>query len=327
MFKFLKYILLGLGLLFVGALLVLKLLLPHVGPAENLSIELTHDKIQRGAYLANYVCVCTDCHSRRDWSRFSGPIAEGTLGMGGQEFNQTMGFPGIFYSRNITPAGLGKWTDGEILRAIASGVSRDGNPLFPVMPHASYGRMDREDLGAIIAYLRSLDPIDNEVPTSQPDFPMSLMINMIPKAASYSTKPDKRDITAYGGYLFNAAVCAECHTKQERGKPVTGLELAGGFEFPLVGGGIVRSANITPDIETGIGSWSESDFIKKFKSYSDLNYLEKATRPGEFNTWMPWTMYGKMTEFDLKAIYQFLRTQKPIKHEVIKFSNRESLME
>ena len=320
MIKILKLLGLSLCIIIVSTGFYIKFALPNVSPPEDILVDITQEKIARGKYLANYVCVCTDCHSTRDWSRFSGPIEEGTLGMGGQEFDQSMGFPGRFYSKNITPANLNKWTDGEILRAIASGVSRDGKSLFPVMPHGSYGKMDREDLYAIIAYLRSLIPIENEVPPAEPDFPMSILINTIPKSATFTTIPDQHDLIDYGAYLFNAAVCADCHTRQERGKPIKGMELAGGFEFPMAGG-ITRSANITPDIETGIGSWSETDFIEKFKSFNEP-YDPGQVETGEFNTIMPWTMYSKMTEYDLKAIYNYLRTQPPIKNAVVKFSKK-----
>ena len=304
----------------IGLILYLKVMLPKVDPLEDLSIDQTPERITRGSYLANYLCVCTDCHSTRDWSRFSGPLQEGSLGMGGQEFNQDMGFPGKFFSKNITPAKLDHWTDGEIFRAITSGVSKTGKALFPVMPHAHYGKMDREDLYDIIAYLRSLPAIENEVPPAEPDFPMSLLINTIPKPANLSTRPEAKDLIKYGAYLFNAATCGDCHTVKKRGKPVKGMELAGGFEFPMFGGGIVRSANITPDMETGIGTWSESDFITRFKTYADSAYQPPSVAEGDFNTIMPWTMYGQLDRQDLKAIYQYLRTVKPIKNPVVKFS-------
>jgi hypothetical protein len=96
--------------------------------------------------------------------------------------------------------------------------------------------------------------------------------------------------------------------------------LAGGFEFPLVTGGIVRSANITQDQESGIGKWSEDDFVKRFKSYTDSTYVGVKVKKGEFNTVMPWTMYGGMKVQDLKAIYAYLKTIKPIQNNVIKFS-------
>ena len=303
----------------VVLLLYVKFALPNVGELEYLTIKPTASRLERGKYLATNVCVCVDCHSTRNWNEFSGPLVDGTLGKGGEIFDQRFGFPGSFYSKNITPAGIGDWTDAEVLRAIASGVSKKGEALFPVMPHPHFGKMDKEDLISIIVYLRSLKPIQNVVPESKADFPMNLILNTIPKAPAYSNIPSKRDAVAYGGYLFNAASCSECHSKQDKGKPIEGMELAGGFEFPMVTGGIAKSANITQDKETGIGKWTETDFVKRFKSYTDSTYVPNKISKGNFNTVMPWTMYGGMTEDDLKAIYAYLKTIKPIHNSVEKF--------
>lgn len=300
-------------------LLYVKLALPDVGELEYLSVKPTISRLERGKYLANHVCVCVDCHSTRNWKEFSGPLVEGTIGKGGEVFDQRFGFPGSFYSKNITPSGIGDWSDAQILRAITSGVSKNGKALFPVMPHPHFGQMDKEDLVSIIAYLKSLKPIENVVPESEADFPMNFIVNTIPKAPKYAVLPSKSDAVAYGGYLFNAASCSECHSKQDKGKPIEGMELAGGFEFPMVTGGIVRSANITQDKNTGIGKWTEADFVKRFTSYADSSYVSNTITKGSFNTVMPWTMYGGMKEQDLKAIYAYLKTIKPIQNNVVKF--------
>jgi mono/diheme cytochrome c family protein len=242
-----------------------------------------------------------------------------TLGGGGEIFNQDFGFPGVFYSRNITPHALSTWTDGEIVRAITSGVSKDGSPLFPVMPHPNYGKMSQEDIYSIVAYLRTLKPVVKTIPASVPDFPMNIIINTIPKPANFQEIPDKKNLELYGGYIFNAAACNECHTKAEKGEKIAGMELAGGFEFPMPAG-VLRSPNITPDMETGIGSWNETAFVNRFKSYADSSYTPPAVEQGAYNTIMPWMMYSKMTEEDLKALYAYLRTAKPIHNEVVRFT-------
>lgn len=320
-----KKIIKGVALLFVvgivSILLYVKFALPNVGKIEYLSIKPTASRLERGKYLANHVSVCVDCHSTRNWNEFSGPLVEGTIGKGGEIFDQRFGFPGSFYAKNITPSGIGDWTDGEILRAISTGVGRKGNALFPIMPHPHFGKMNKEDLISIIAFLRTLKPIENTVPESEPDFPMNFIINTIPKKAEFSKIPKESDAVAYGGYLFNAASCSECHSKQEKGKPIEGMELAGGFEFPMVTGGIARSANITQDKTTGIGKWTEEYFVKRFKSYTASTYVSNKVAKGNFNTVMPWTMYGGMKEEDLKAIYAYLKTIKPIHNSVEKFTN------
>jgi mono/diheme cytochrome c family protein len=319
--KIIKGILLLLVIVVMTILLYVKLALPNVGKIEYLSIKPTASRLERGKYLATHVCVCVDCHSTRNWNEFSGPLVDGTLGKGGEVFDQRFGFPGSFYAKNITPSGIGDWTDGEVLRAIASGVSRNGAALFPIMPHPHFGQMDKEDLESIIVYLRTLKPIENVVPESKADFPMNFIINTLPKEPRFSNMPNDSDIVAYGGYLFNAASCSECHSKQEKGKPIEGLELAGGFEFPMITGGVVRSANITQDKTTGIGKWTEADFVNRFKSYTDSTYVSNKIPKGFFNTVMPWTMYGGMKEQDLKAIYAYLKTIRPIHNNVEKFTN------
>lgn len=294
--------------------------LPDVGDPEDVHVELSPERIERGRYLANSVASCIDCHSERDWNKFAGPLVEGTSGRGGEEFSQKFGFPGKFYAKNITPYALKDWTDGELLRAITSGVNKQGKALFPVMPHPNYGRLDREDIYSIIAYLRTLDPIEYSVPESEPDFPMNFIINTIPRKAEFSRIPDPDNPVAYGAYLFTAAACNDCHTQQDKGEPVPGMALAGGFEFPMPKGGIVRSANITPDPASGIGNWTEEDFVNRFKTYSDSSYISPDVKQGEFNTVMPWTMFSNMRAEDLKAIYAYLRTVKPVSNKVVKFS-------
>jgi len=303
-----------------GLLIYVKTALPEVGEAPKLKAEGTPANIERGRYLANAVCACMDCHSSRDWTKFSGPLLEGTLGAGGERFDQKVGFPGVFYSKNITPYGLKNWTDGEIFRAVTSGVDAEGKALFPVMPYHAYGNMSVEDISAIIAYLRTLPEIKKEVPASEADFPMNFLLNTIPEKGEHLLKADESDPLKYGQYMTNAAVCLECHTQQEKGKRLEGMDFAGGFQFILPGDDTVRSSNITPDRETGIGAWTEDFFVKRFKMHSDSGYVPPAVQPGQFQTLMPWIVYSRMTEKDLKAIYAYLRTVKPVKNAVRTFS-------
>src|SRR5690606_23576248 len=87
--------------------------LPNVGKPEEMQVEITEAKVERGKYLAYHVMMCADCHSSRDFSKFSGPPHPGTEFVGGDVFDQSTGFPGRFISSNITPFGVGDWTDGE----------------------------------------------------------------------------------------------------------------------------------------------------------------------------------------------------------------------
>lgn len=294
---------------------------PKVSPAPTLTIDPSPDRVARGAYLANHVTVCVDCHSERDFSVFSGPIKPGTVGSGGDRFDQSMGFPGVFFARNITPTGISDYTDGELYRLITTGVTNDGRAMFPLMPYPYYGKMDPQDIYDIIAYVRTLDPIEKEIPDSKADFPVSLILKTIPKDATPQPKPAKTDQVAYGGYLINAAACMECHSPVDaQGTILAGKEYSGGREFAFPDGSVVRSANLTQDEKTGIGSWSEDMFLGRFKQYLDSGYHLPKVQSGEFNTIMPWVMYAGMEEGDLKAIYAYLKTVKPIPNQVEKFS-------
>lgn len=302
----------------------LKFMLPDVGDAPDLKVEITPERVERGKYLANSVTVCMDCHSKRDWSKWAGPLMPGTEGGGGEPFTRNMGFPGDFYSRNITPYGLKEWTDGEVYRAITAGVTKDNQPIFPVMPYHYYGQLDTEDIYSVIAYVRSLPSVSNDVPPHDADFPFSLIMQTIPHKGLPSSKPDPSDSVAYGAYLVKAAGCVECHSKfDDKQQMIAGTEFGGGRQFPMPGGTLVTS-NITPDA-TGIGYWSKEKFISSFKQYQDSAYVSPKLAMTDFNTLMPWMMYSTMTESDLSSIYQYLRTVQPIKNEVIKFTARGSV--
>jgi hypothetical protein len=294
--------------------------LPNIEAAPVLKVELSTERIARGKYLANHVTVCIDCHSTRDWSRFSGPPTVGTYGKGGDVFDQKFGFPGVYYAKNITPEGISRYTDGELFRTITTGVDKEGRALFPVMPFHYYGQMDEEDILSIIAYIRTLPSIKNDVPESKSDFPMNFIINTLPHEANFTKLPSKTDVVKYGEYLTNAAACIDCHTQFEKGSLVAGTEYGGGREFPFPDGSIVRSANISSDENTGIGGWDDETFVSLFKAHSDSSTLATKLQPGEFNSIMPWTMYGGMTEEDLKAIFAYLKTVAPIRNEVVKFT-------
>lgn len=322
----LKKRVLKIGLMLIGLIIALVLIfiiyvqssLPRVSDAPDLEVPMDDESIQRGEYLANHVMICMDCHSKRDWNRYTGPPLSATLGQGGELFDQTMGFPGKYVSSNITPFNLKDWTDGEIYRAITSGVSKDGRALFPIMPYPNYAKMDKEDIYDVIAYVRSLEPIEITNEESYSDFPMNLIIKFIPGDPEHSQKPDKNDQVAYGKYMLNAAGCYNCHTKEDKGEYV-GPDLAGGMEIKFPNGNILRSPNITPH-ESGIGNWSEKKFISRFRSYADSVYQSPEISDDEMQTIMPWTMYADMKDEDLKAIYAYLQTVEPIENEIVKFS-------
>lgn len=292
---------------------------PKVKPAQNIKFEYTKERIERGKYLANHVTVCMDCHSTRDWSRYSGPLTPGTEGKGGERYDKSIGVPGVIYSKNITPAHLGTWTDGEILKAITSGVNKDGKVLFPLMPYTNFSQLSQEDLYSIISYIRTLKPIKNDIPESSIDFPLSLIIKTIPSDYTPKSAPDRSNPKEYGKYLVTIAGCNDCHTQAVKGEPVKGMMLAGGTEMKLPWG-LIRSANITPDKETGIGNWTKDDFLNRFKSYRSQDPYVKVNMKSDFNTVMPWQFFAGMTDEDLGAIYEYLHSVKPVYNPVNRFT-------
>lgn len=319
--KYLKYplyIVMALLVILVISLGYISYALPNVGHAPELKVESTPEKVEHGKYLAYHVMMCADCHSVRDFSLFSGPPKPGTEFAGGEVFDRSMGFPGRFISPNITPAGIGDWTDGELFRLITTGVTRDGNPIFPVMPYHNFGKMDPEDIESVIAFLRTLEPIETHHPKSEVDFPFNFILRTMPKEASLREKPSPADIQAHGEYMFTAAACGECHTKFEKGSFVGPLG-GGGRVFNFPDGSIVRTPNLTPH-ETGITRFSKEEFIQRFKMYADSSYVLPAVQPGEFQTMMPWVMYSDLAEEDLAAIYEYLLTLEPYDNPVEIFS-------
>lgn len=293
---------------------------PAVPPPEDVRIQATPERLARGEYLVENVVGCVVCHADRDWTKFSAPVIAGTKGKGGQRF----GFgaePFVLHAKNITPGGVGEWTDGELLRAITAGVSRDGTPLFPLMPYPRYGRMSRDDVEAIIVYLRTLPSVPAQpLPPRSLSFPLPLIVRTMPTAASHQPRPEPSDRVAYGRYLTNAAVCSDCHTPiDDQGTPLPGRDFSGGTPFMPNGVGLVHSANITPDAATGIGTWTEEQFLDKFRAFREqpVRTLEGTERLQ--NTEMPWTYYAGMHDDDLRAIYAYLRSLTPVVNRVEKF--------
>jgi mono/diheme cytochrome c family protein len=297
-----------------GALAWVAFAFPRVAAAPSTAIDATPESLARGAYLFNHVCGCVDCHSRRDPAKLSGPVVAGTAGQGGQAFGANEGIPGTIYARDITPAAIGGWSDGELYRCLTVGVTKDGTALFPLMPYQSYATMTRGDVEALIAYTRTLAPIANAVPARSLSFPMNVIVKTIPHDAEQPERaPTPADGVAYGKYLVTAASCIHCHTPSHHGALLAGREFSGGVPFRL-GGAVVRSANLTPDQATGIGAWTRDQFIARFTQGPET----QGPAPAGYDTPMPWTSYAGMTPGDLGAIYDYLRALPAVTNGVVK---------
>lgn len=290
---------------------------PKVEDPPEISVEPTPELLARGEYLFRHVAVCADCHSLHDERLAGHPVREETTGLGGNAFD--LGGSSVVYARNITPTVIGEWTDGELVRALRDGIARDGTPLFPIMPYTNYRHLSERDLRAVVAYTRTLAALPDTVPGRSLGFPLNLLIRLMPSPGGPipAAVPDPGDRVAYGEYLATVASCGECHSpRDERGRPVPGMTLAGGDEFPE-GDEVVRSANITPDERTGIGTWTREAFVGRFRDRGRVGAEPRAPAAGELVSPMPWASYAGMTDDDLGAIYDYLRTVEPVDHEVV----------
>src|SRR2546423_1517274 len=197
---------LGIALLVVVALLAgaaswLSLKKPAQRPPSTEKVDATPERGARGKYLVEHVSACLDCHSDHLLT-YSLPIKPGTEGIGGYIFDKKIGFPGVVAAQNITQDptdGLGKWTDGEIIRAMREGVDRNGDALFPMMPYEHLRNMSDDDVKAVVSYLRTLKPIHKGVPAKHIDFPVNLFVKFAPKPVDgVETAPDPKGCAAYG---------------------------------------------------------------------------------------------------------------------------------
>jgi mono/diheme cytochrome c family protein len=296
-------------------------IMPRDIPVPEMTLSTDSETVERGRYLAMHVAVCMDCHSTRNWDYYSGPIVPGSLGRGGELFDEESGLPGVMMSKNITPYALGDWSDGELFRAITGGLQRNGDALFPLMPYDAYRTMDEEDLLAILAYIRTLEAIENDVPKHRLDFPLNMIVNSIPQAAELR-HVDRSDELEYGEYLAKLAGCAWCHSPLNASQQAdTSRLLAGGHEF-VMGDYVVRASNISSDGETGIGNWTLDKFIASFRRYQSEGGRMIPMGEGGYNTLMPWTMYADMKDEDLAAIFAYLQASEPIDNTVQRYARR-----
>lgn len=292
---------------------------PAQAPSSGIKVSMAPERIARGKYLFEIVSDCDGCHSQRDYARVDGPVVESGRGRGFVLSEMMPSLPGTIVAPNITPdqeTGIGAWSDGEKIRAIREGIGRDGHVLFPMMPYANFRKMSDEDVESLVAYMNSLPPVRNPLPAPKVSFPVNLMITGVPQPAGSVPPPNRADRAKYGEYLTTIASCADCHTPVERGQPVAGKEFAGGRVFATKFGTVV-TANITPDMDTGIGKWSEEYFLKKVYDYKEYAAHGTPPLPGpEAFTLMPWLGLSQATPEDLGAIYAYLRTLKPVRNPV-----------
>jgi cytochrome c553 len=283
---------------------------PRTRPLTDRKFEPTPQRWARGKYIFENLSLCVDCHSPHDWTKHDAPIVPGMEGAG-QDFSILKGLPGLVVAPNITPdpqTGSGSWSDDALARAIREGVGHDGRALFNMMPYEGFRYMPDEDLASVVVFIRSLPPVRNLLPKTELIFPVNYLMRSVPQPVTAPVQaPDLSDPVKRGAFLVTMARCEDCHTPiDDKGRPLPGMYLAGGqiFEGPW---GRVATANLTTD-PSGIPYYDEVLFLQAIRT----GYVK--ARP--LNQIMPWPHYSGMTDDDLKAIFAYLKTVKPVHHIV-----------
>lgn len=280
-------------------------------------IPRTPERLARGKYLVEGVLQCPACHSDNDFSKRPFEPFPGKK-LGGFVFPNVeldLQKPNRVVAPNISPDpeyGAGTWKDAVFVRALRQGIGHDGRTLFPLMPYYYFRYLSDEDLASVIVYERSLPPVHIKRPKTRLTEQLKQAFQPLPPQPPVP-EPDRSDRVNYGKYLVTAGHCDACHTPTDaKGNPLPGMYLSGGA--PLVGpweGGkklvTVNALNLTPDA-SGISYFDEAMFIDVIRNGGFK------TRP--LSNIMPWTFFRNMTDDDLKAIYAYLRTLKPVCHHV-----------
>jgi cytochrome c553 len=256
---------------------------------SDMSVSVDSSAVARGRHLAGAVTLCHACHGDR---------LEGDL---------LFEAPGIatVYASNLT-AGMGgagaTYGDAELARAIRHGINRDGRGIL-VMHADAYNHLGEADLAALIAYIRSVPPVDNELPGRSVTALGRIMIGLglfdtesmplIPAEVIDHDAPPPSvpavGVTAeYGGYLTTIALCAMCHGREFTGGP------------PIDDGAPPGPAIAAYAME---GGWPEEDF---------LNTMRTGVTPyGKTldEEYMPWPVYARMTDEEIMAVWTYLRSR------------------
>jgi mono/diheme cytochrome c family protein len=277
---------------------------------QAIDLKVTPDStmLAEGKRLATL--VCNQCHM----------APSGKL-----EGNRMPDLPPQFgeaWSANITQDeqyGAGRYSDGELAYLLRTGIKRDGNyapPWMPKFPHLS-----DYDLHSIIAYLRSdapeLEAVNKPQRPSEPTFFAKFLCYVAFKPLPYPdaaiTAPPKEDKVAFGKYISTGKVeCFGCHSPSFETMNIFEPEktpgyFSGGNAMRDMEGKTILTRNLTPDPTTGIGGWTEEQFIKAVK------YGQRDGKPA---LRYPMNPYAALTDEEVAAIFAYLQTIPPIVHNV-----------
>lgn len=280
-------------------------------------IPRTPERLARGKYLVEGLLQCPACHSEIDFSKRPMEPFPGKK-LGGYIFpNIEIGVPepNRVVAPNISSDpefGAGTWKDAIFVRALRRGIGHDGRTLFPLMPYQFFRNLSDEDLASVIVYIRSLPPVHIERPKTQLTDDLKKAFQPFPPLP-HVAEPDRTDRIAYGKYLVTGGHCSACHgIYDEKGSVIDGMDFAGGGDLTgdWDGSGkvvTVNALNLTSD-PSGIGYFDEAMFIRVIRNGGFK------TRP--LSNIMPWGFFRNLSDDDLKAMFAYLQSQKPVCHHV-----------
>jgi mono/diheme cytochrome c family protein len=269
----------------------------------------TREQIARGKYVFGAAAGC-GCHT----------VPKQPLNAGGRKYDGPFG---TVYSSNITPdptTGIGKWTDEQIIVATRAGRRPNGERLIPVHPYTVFNGMIEQDLKDVVAYLRSVPPVNRATPAKKISVPLFESVFLPAWLATFAAveappKSAPTSGTARGEYLARAVShCGECHTPRTMTMAVDNTRfLAGNPKGKGPEGSAVP--NITPDRETGIGGWSEEQIT---------DYLETGNKPdGDVSGGLMMEViqgtsagYKDLTKVDRQAIAKYLKSIPAVKNRI-----------
>lgn len=271
-------------------------------------VESTPERLARGQKLVGSLCI--GCHI----NRVEGNLSGGLMPDAPKEF-------GEIYAPNITQDdqyGIGTWTDAEIMYLLRTGIKRDGKYAPPYMAKLPF--LADEDMASIISFLRSDNPL--VAPSSIPDKPCepsfltialsNTVFKPLPFPESSIPMPNTSNTVEWGKYLALNMECFSCHSADFKSNdfqtPEKSVGYFGGGNQPLdLAGEVMFTPNLTPDNETGIGNWTKDQFIVAVKS---------GKVEGQVSLRYPMNPYSRLSDDEVGAIYDYLRTIPPIKNKV-----------
>ena len=301
----------GLALLAGGAAAVMELRSPRMRAVDtSKKVAVTPERVARGRYLVEGVAHCMRCHSDHDWKMHGAPEVAGLSGAGWDVPWRDNKMPGPVFATNLTPdpeTGLGNVPDDAIARAIREGVGHDGRALF-MMPWQNFRGFSDEEVASIIAYLRSIPAVRKPRGATKIVAPVRWFLKAAPQPLDAPVAAaDESSPVARGRRLAELGQCQTCHTPVDaRHQPLAGMAFAGGQEF-VIDGVTYRSPNITPDA-SGIAHYDEALFVRTMRTG---NVGSRRLAPI-----MPWLEIRQLSDDDLKALWAYLKTVRPIAHDV-----------